>query len=188
MQALEDQENAVSILRLDPDPVIGDGERPVRPVPLRGDDDARRLLAPELERVAEQVLEHRGHERQLSPHDRQRPGLDHGAGLLDLGGQGRLRGGKRSVAGHGPEVRRRPADAAEREQVVDQHLHPLGSVHGEVDVLVGPLVELAAVAALQQLAEAGDLPQRFLEVVRGDVRELLEFGVGALEVGRLSRE
>ena len=38
-------------------------------------------------------------------------------------------------------------DAREREQVVDQRLHALGAVDGEVDVLVGALVELAAVAA-----------------------------------------
>ncbi len=35
-------------------------------------------------------------------------------------------------------------DAREREQVVDQGLHPLGAVDREVDVLVGALVELAA--------------------------------------------
>ena len=38
------------------------------------------------------------------------------------------------------------------------------------------------VAALQQLAEAGDLAQRLLQVVGGDVGELLELRVGALEV------
>src|ERR1700733_7249232 len=55
MQALEDQENAVSILRLDPDSVISDGKRPERPVALGRDDDARRPLALELQCVAEQV-------------------------------------------------------------------------------------------------------------------------------------
>src|ERR1700722_13335968 len=52
VQALEDQENAVSILRLDPDSVIGDGKRPERAVALGGDDNPRRLGAGELQRGA----------------------------------------------------------------------------------------------------------------------------------------
>ena len=39
-----------------------------------------------------------------------------------------------------------------------------------------------AVAPLQQLAEARHLAQRLLQVVRGDVGELLELGVGALQL------
>ena len=39
------------------------------------------------------------------------------------------------------------------------------------------LVELALVAALEHLAEARDLAQRLLQVVRGDVGELLELGL-----------
>ncbi len=142
----------------------------------------------ELQRVAEQVLEHHGQQRELRPHRRQRPGLDHGAGL----GRSARTGSPSPAASAasqatGPSSSRRPAHPAEREQVVDQHLHPLGPVHGELDVLVGLLVELAAVAALQQLAEAGDLAQRLLQVVRGDVGELLELGVGALQLGRVLR-
>ena len=72
-----------------------------------------------------------------------------------------------------------PADPGERQQVVDQPLHPLRAVDREGDVLVGPLVELAGVAALQQLAEAGHLAQRLLQVVRGHVGELLQVAVGA---------
>ena len=70
-------------------------------------------------------------------------------------------------------------DPGERQQVVDEHLHALGAVDGECDVLDAALVELVAVALLEQLAERRDLAQRFLQVVRGDVGELLEFGVGA---------
>ena len=78
--------------------------------------------------------------------------------------------------------------AREGEQVVDQHLHPLGAVAGELDVLVGALVELAGVAALQQLAEARHLAQRLLQVVRGDVGELLEVGVRARELAAAAVE
>src|SRR5580693_8254403 len=83
VQALEDQENAVSILRLDPDSVIGDGKRPECAVALGGDGDPRRLLAGELQRVADQVLEDDRHQRELGPHHWQGAGLDHGAGLGD---------------------------------------------------------------------------------------------------------
>ena len=72
-------------------------------------------------------------------------------------------------------------DAREGEQVVDQRLHALGAVDGEGDVLLAALVELSRVAALEHLAEARDLAQRLLEVVGGDVGELLELGVRALE-------
>ena len=73
------------------------------------------------------------------------------------------------------------------EQVVDERLHPLRAVDGELDVLVRALVELAAVAALEHLGEARDLAQRLLQVVRGDVGELLELLVGALELLRPAR-
>ena len=53
-----------------------------------------------------------------------------------------------------------------------------------MDVLVGAVVELTPVALLEQLREAGHLAQRLLEVVGGDVGELLELGVGAGEIGR----
>ena len=52
---------------------------------------------------------------------------------------------------------REPAHAREREQVVDEVLHALGAVDGEADVLVGPVVELALVAALEQLGEQATL-------------------------------
>src|SRR5215217_6531909 len=55
---------------------------------------------------------------------------------------------------------------------------------GVVDEGVGVRVELAVVAAAQQLQVARDHPQRLREVVRGDVGELRELRVGALELRR----
>ena len=81
--------------------------------------------------------------------------------------------------------RGRAPHAREGEQIVDQDLHPLGPVDGEVDVLIRAVIELPGVAALERLAEAGHLAQRFLQIVRGDVGELLEVGVGSLELDRL---
>ena len=73
-------------------------------------------------------------------------------------------------------------DAGEGEQVVDQHLHAFGAVDGEPDVFGAALVELVAVPLLQQLAEGGDLAQRLLQIVRRDIGELLEFGVGPAQL------
>ena len=80
------------------------------------------------------------------------------------------------------ETGRLPPDAGEHQQVVDELLHPLGAVDRELDVLLTALVELALVAALDELAEARHLAQRLLQVVRGDVRELLELGVRPAQV------
>ena len=143
---------------------------------------ARRLAAAELQRVAEQVLEHRGEQRQLGQHQRQVPDLDGGAGLLHRRARLSLAWASAASLDDQRGLARGPPHPAERQQVVDQRLHPLGAVDGELDVLVGPVVQLARVAALQQLAEARHLAQRLLQVVRGDVGELLELGVRALQL------
>jgi hypothetical protein len=58
----------------------------------------------------------------------------------------------------------------------------LRAVHGEADVLLGLVVELIGVLTLEQLTEVGDLAQRLGQVVRGDVGELLEVGIGPGEL------
>src|SRR6267378_7242348 len=58
MQALEQHEDAVEVLRLDADAVIGDADVPLARFLHRADMDAGHLLAAELERVADEVLEH----------------------------------------------------------------------------------------------------------------------------------
>ncbi len=55
------------------------------------------------------------------------------------------------------------------------------------DEFVRGLVELALIALLQELDEAGDRPQWLGEIVRGDVGELLELVVCVLELGRVAR-
>src|SRR5580658_8917619 len=65
VEPLEQHEYPVGVLRRDPDAVIGEREELEPAVRPGRDDDARRRGAAELERVAEQVLEHRGQERQF---------------------------------------------------------------------------------------------------------------------------
>ena len=73
-------------------------------------------------------------------------------------------------------------DAAEAQQVVDQDRHARGRVAHPPQVVLGLVVELLAEAALELVAEGLDLAQRLLEVVRGDGGELLELAVGALQL------
>src|SRR5579875_1367496 len=148
VQPLEDHEDPVRVFGADPYAVVGYGKRPGFPVACHGYGDPRRPLAPELDRVAYQVLEDRGEERELRRDYRQRAGLDDRAGALDLRLEVRPCRLERRLARDRCGFPRDAADPAEREQVVDEDLHALGAVHGEVDVLIGLLVELAAVAAL----------------------------------------
>ena len=144
----------------------------------------RRGLVAELDRVGDQVLEDEPQEPGVAVDGRQRPfDRDGGLALLDRPRQVRAHALDEQPAVDVDVRLLHAPDARERQQVVDQVLHAGRAVDGEPDVLVGARVELPAVALLQQLAEARDLAQRLLEVVRGDVGELLELGVGAAQVG-----
>ena len=76
-------------------------------------------------------------------------------------------------------------DARVVEQPANQHAHPLRGVHHEADELARVLVEVFDVALLYQVDVAGYHPKRLLEVVRGDVGELLQLDVGARQFLRL---
>ena len=184
VQPLEDHENLVDVLRIDTDAVVGDRDLPLVADLFGGHHDARgHPLAVELQPVADQVDEERAQQRRVAAHHRQR---------LDARSCRRRRCARApagpsaaattsSSADLGERGRGAP-DPGEREQVVDQLLHALGAVDRERDVLVGAVVELARVAALQELAEARDLAQRLLQVVARHVGELLEVAVGPLQV------
>jgi len=59
-------------------------------------------------------------------------------------------------------------------------LHAARSVDGVCNEFIRVGAELSVVAALEQLRVAGDHAEGFLEIVAGDVGELLEFAVAAL--------
>ena len=84
-------------------------------------------------------------------------------------------GGVEQVLPFGP-------DARIGQQVLDQPLHAVGPVHGEGDELVGVGVQLSLVAPGEQLRVAGHHPQRLLQIVRGDVGELPQLLVGAVQL------
>src|SRR5215472_4137451 len=76
VQALEDHEDPVGVLRLDPDPIVAEREQPVRSVAARRHRDPGRLIRAEPQRVVDQVLEHGGEQRCLTEHHRQFAHLD----------------------------------------------------------------------------------------------------------------
>ncbi len=61
-------------------------------------------------------------------------------------------------------------------------LHAFGATGHLGEVVLGPRREVGAHLPLQQMQEAADHADGFLEIVRGDVGELLELGVGALKL------
>ena len=70
-------------------------------------------------------------------------------------------------------------DARIGEDVLDQTLHAHRTIHRVAYEFARLRIELAGEALLQQLHEADHHAQRLLQVVRGDISELLEVGVGA---------
>jgi hypothetical protein len=182
VQALEDHEQPLRVLGIDPDPVVLDGEDPRTPVVPRRHVDPRGLAAAELDRVRDQVLEHQhelrgvgAHRRQIVVDDQRLALLDGGREVPDRLAQGGVRIGRLD------RLAARP-DPGVGQQVVDLPLQADGAVHRVADVLLGLVVELLSVTLGQELRVARDHPQRLLQVVRGDVGELLEFLVGAREV------
>ncbi len=151
MQALKDHEDALRILGVNPNAVIPDGEEPLALFPFGPDMHLGRLLATELEGVADQVLEDLSQLSGIGQH-----GWEGGAGhhrpiLLDrhlqVGErlvQDRLAvdGFKGLAAGRHPRI---------GQQVIDQGLHPFGAVHGIRDELVGIRIEVVLIAFLEEL-------------------------------------
>ena len=71
VQALEDAEDALGVARVDPDAVVGHPEQPGVALALGGHLDARRVFGPELDPVADQVLEQLAQLALVAPHGRQ---------------------------------------------------------------------------------------------------------------------
>ncbi len=110
---------------------------------------------------------------------------DLGPGFLDRGGdvaQCRIQHAVQGDVGLGGV---QPSDPGEHQQVVDEHLHAFGAVDREADVFRAAGVQFVAVPLLQQLAERGHLAQGLLQIVRRDVGELFEFGIGAPQLDGL---
>src|SRR6185503_2444023 len=181
-QPLEHHEDALEVLRLDADAVITNFKSPFLGRFFDADVNARHRVRPELERVADQVLQQLPELHLVAHHRGQRIVRDRGAGLLDAGAQVEQRAAQRHLERHRLELRTLGAYARVGEQVLDQLLHARRAVDDVGHELVRVLVELALVAAPEELGVARHHAQRLLQVVRGDIGELLELGVGALQL------
>ncbi len=177
VQPLEDLEDPLPVLGRDADAIVAHREDPLLTGPLGRDVDARRAVA-ELQRVADQVLEELDELDRVGEHRGQVIMGHHRPLLRDGPAEIGPRLVERRPGPHLPKALRLGGDAGIAKQAVDQGLHPRGAVDRVVDVLVGPLVEPALVPLGQQIQEAGDHAEGLLEVVGGDVGELLELGVG----------
>src|ERR1044071_1519621 len=182
VEALEHRENALGVLLLEADAVVTDDDARAAVVALAAHFDARRhALAVELQRIADEVLQELAHLQRIGVDRRQRADDDLAAGVVraELEVVRDFAGDLPEVdGGEGLGLRR---DARKRQEIVDENLHPLrGGLHA-VDVVARLRGELAGVLGLQAVAEGLDLPQRLLQVVRGDVGEVLELAVAGLE-------
>src|SRR5699024_10858830 len=180
VQPLEDHEDSFRVLRFDTDSVVDTAEDPFVTTTFDADVHARRVLTPELHGVADEVEEHLGEQGAVTLDGGQRVVGDHCLDLFQASGQAAERIPQSHVEVDGGEILG-PADPGKGQQVVDEGLHTLGALDGEVDVGVGTFVELPLVTALQQLTETRHLTQRLLQVVRGHVGELLQFQVGTAQ-------
>ena len=68
VEALEDLEDALGVLRLNANAVVLDGKQPLTLAVPGGDMDARRVLAPELDGIGDEVLENQHELRHIGPH------------------------------------------------------------------------------------------------------------------------
>jgi hypothetical protein len=68
------------------------------------------------------------------------------------------------------------------QQTLDEGVHARRAVHGVMREFLARRIDLALEPRLQHLDAAAHRTQGFLEIVRGDIGELLELGVGALEI------
>ena len=181
VKPLEHPKYPFGIPLIESDSVVPDRECPLVALAPGAQLDARARFRPEFQGVADDVLEELPQLRGVS-HDPREIGVDD-LGLAFADRHFEI-GQRLPKDGHGVgrgQFRPLGADPRIGQQVVDQPLHPVCAVHREVDVLVGALVELSIVAASQEGDVARYHAERFLEVVGGDVGELLQFPVRAGE-------
>ena len=183
VQALEDDEDPVGVLGVDADAVVGHGELPALAVAARRDAHQRRLVAVELDRVGDQVLEHESEQRALAVGPRADPPAPRrwrrSPRWPARGHSSRARRGRRRRPARGGRSTRPTREKASRSLI--SACMRLAPSTAKAMYCSPRSSSWPAVAVLEQLAEARHLAQRLLEVVRGDVGELLELGVGAFE-------
>lgn len=181
-QPLEDAENPFGILRFYANSVVADVELPELTFPVSRDVNTRRFLGSKLYRIGEQVLK-QGSELHLVGeyfgHFIPRYGcarlLCHAVYIHQrpLQNSGGLRGFEaRFVFTAGLRV---------GEDILEQLPHAAGAIHNKGNEVIRVCIELALVAAREQLGIVANRAQRLLQVVRDREREPLQFILRALK-------
>ena len=189
MKPLEDGKDAVGVLWFDPDAVVGYGEPPFAVLAGRGDFDPGGLVPWNLMALATRFSNScTSRVRRLAPSGTLPVTTTWAPACFDSGGQVHAAPVPRPrCSPPRSSPRRQPADSGISQQIVDQLLHAVRAVNHVGDVLIGLPSSLALVSAGQQLAETGHLAQRLLQVMRRDIRELLQFCVRGFELARSAR-
>jgi hypothetical protein len=182
VQPLEQAEHRRVVARLDADAPVAHVQRRRRAAAELAHLHLGRRPAV-LHRVRDEVREHLDQPLAVGAHHRERPGGAHpGPARGDRGGEPLARVGQRRVRVHGRQLQVEAADARVFEQRVDQPAEPRGQAADGVQPRQPVGVQrLAGVVLGHHRRVVVDPAQRLLEVVRGDVGEVVEFAVAPLE-------
>ena len=155
-----------------PIPLSPHRQHPLSALALHPDVDVRRLLAAELQGIADEVLEHLPQLGGIGHHGGKLGSRDHGPTLPDADLEVR-----EHVVKHRRTIGRLKGLAASahpriRQEVLNERMHTGGARDGVGDELMGVGIELVAVALLKQLNAPCDRPQWLLQIMRGDIGEL----------------
>ena len=162
MQPLENDEDAVEVLRVDADAVVAHAEQPLPVASHDRDPDIRGCGPAELECVRDEVQEQTLELARVGRDRRQPVPGDGRASLLDRELEVRQRAVEHGVHFSRSERGTPRADPGERQQVLDQPLHPNRAVERVSDEFVGVGVEFPLVSLTEQLHVAADHAQRLL--------------------------
>jgi hypothetical protein len=182
MQALKHSEYSFEVLRFDAESVVLHRKYLLLRAVLPGRNmNSGYFGAPILDGIAEQILKQLRQLQLVGHHTRQgivryaRPAFLDGTAKIDH----RPTQGTLTRSGH--EFSALRANTRVRQQILNQGLHAFGAIHREDDKFIRIVVQLALVASGNECHVAGHHPQRFLQVMRGNMGELLQILVGSLQ-------
>lgn len=136
LQSLKDDEDSLVVLWIEADAVVAQGKHPLPLLALSGDVDVGSILAAELDRIRNQVLEHSQKLRSIRGDRGQGVVSDRHSALLERDleiGQRQLQD---SFAVYGLEGVTFGLDPRILQQIIDHLLKTIGSAHGVRDKLV----------------------------------------------------
>ena len=183
MQAFEDAENLRLIFRWNSDAVVFHRKNPIAcPASAAVTRDARRLFGAVFQCIADEVLEYLRQVQRVGRHDGERPQRDCRRWLSEMELCRLLIASLTTLSTATGSSVASPT-SPEREyssKRFHQRVHALRPSDGHVEQLPCLLVQnLSGIAVADELQIVGDGPQRFLQIVRRGVGELLQVLIGS---------